>query len=207
MCGAWRGIQAVPISCRSGPYRREPVPAHRPALRQPRRYCRTGPGRTSDRGPAYRSCRFRRKAHDLLHTFAAQRCDIAARVEIDNEDVLIGRARAAERSLLRVLGNVIPRFLAVLAGERRTAQRALHRLLVVHARLDRGHQHFIDDVAAMILDAGTPCCRHAERQHCCTLHHQPTVPHLQTPLFTKVPSCPFASGMDSHYRRAQLANP
>ena len=92
------------------------------------------------------------KPHHPLHTAAFGGNHIARLVKADCQDHVAGDARTGEGRLLGAAGNVVPHRVAELADQRGTAQRALHRFAVVEARLHRGHQNFIHQIAALVLD-------------------------------------------------------
>jgi hypothetical protein len=75
-------------------------------------------------------------------------------VEADMQHRLFGRARAREGELLGLARDIIPIALVELAGEGGAPKRPLHRFAIVDPRLDRGDQHRIDDIAAMLANGG-----------------------------------------------------
>src|SRR5690606_5009888 len=89
---------------------------------------------------------------DLLEPAALDRGDVVVGVEMHREHRMPGDPRLAERPLGRAARNVVPDRLAELAHEARAAERALDRLAVVDARLDRLQQDFVGEIPAMALD-------------------------------------------------------
>src|SRR5688572_4535036 len=89
---------------------------------------------------------------DLLHAGALDVDDVVGRVEVHGEHRLPGDLGRARRSLRGRARHVVPHWLAELADEAGAAERALDRLAVVDARLDRLQQDLVGEVAAMSRD-------------------------------------------------------